>query len=230
MELRIRPYTESRDYGYIERWIDDERMHALWCANLIPYPVTPENLRSLLEKNAAEWADCAYIVTDSNGENIGFFCYSVNADENTGFLKFIIIDRDKRGMGYGREMLKLALKHAFDITGVKLVRLNVFDENAAAKHFNLTISDSPYEYFSYYTYHIMKHTNYQLKNSSFGLVFYAYIIIISRYFTADFKFSQNTYNYLKNPLIISSSASFSVSPSVINFIICSPAIFPIAAS
>ena len=134
MELRIRPYTESRDYGYIERWIDDERMHALWCANLIPYPVTPENLRSLLEKNAAEWADCAYIVTDSNGENIGFFCYSVNADENTGFLKFIIIDRDKRGLGYGREMLKLALKHAFDITGVKLVRLNVFDENAAAKH------------------------------------------------------------------------------------------------
>ena len=37
-------------------------------------------------------------------------------------------------------------------------------------------------------------------------------------------------NYLKNPFIISSSASFSVSPSVISFISCSPAIFPIAAS
>ena len=37
-------------------------------------------------------------------------------------------------------------------------------------------------------------------------------------------------NYLKNPLTISSSASFSVNPSVISLISCSPAIFPIAAS
>ncbi len=34
----------------------------------------------------------------------------------------------------------------------------------------------------------------------------------------------------RNPFIISSSASFSVNPSVISFISCSPAIFPIAAS
>ena len=38
------------------------------------------------------------------------------------------------------------------------------------------------------------------------------------------------YIYFKKPLIICSSASFSVRPRVINFINCSPAIFPIAAS
>ena len=31
-------------------------------------------------------------------------------------------------------MLHLALKYAFNITGVELVQLNVFDENIAAKH------------------------------------------------------------------------------------------------
>ena len=36
--------------------------------------------------------------------------------------------------------------------------------------------------------------------------------------------------YLKNPFIISSSASFSVKPNVISLVNCSPAIFPIAAS
>ena len=36
--------------------------------------------------------------------------------------------------------------------------------------------------------------------------------------------------YFKNPLIICSSASFSVKPSVISLVICSPAILPIAAS
>lgn len=37
-------------------------------------------------------------------------------------------------------------------------------------------------------------------------------------------------NYLRNPFIICSAASFSVRPRVISFISCSPAIFPIAAS
>ena len=36
--------------------------------------------------------------------------------------------------------------------------------------------------------------------------------------------------YFKNPLMISSSASFSVRPRVMSLISCSPAIFPIAAS
>lgn len=134
MKLRIRPYIESKDYGYIEEWIDDERIHALWCANRIPYPATKDSLRTLLEKNALEWTDSAYVATENSGEIIGFFCYSVNTDDNTGFLKFIIVDRKKRGSGYGKEMLKLALKYAFDITGVQAVRLNVFDENTAAKH------------------------------------------------------------------------------------------------
>ena len=36
--------------------------------------------------------------------------------------------------------------------------------------------------------------------------------------------------YFKKPLMISSSASFSVNPSVINLVNCSPAILPMAAS
>ncbi len=41
--MRIRPYIESKDYESIEKWIDDEKLHALWCANLIPYLVTRIN-------------------------------------------------------------------------------------------------------------------------------------------------------------------------------------------
>ena len=132
--MRIRPYIENRDYEYIERWIDDEKIHALWCANRISYPVTRENFHAFLEKNAIEWTDSAFVATETNGEIIGFFCYSINVDDNAGFLKFVIVDHNKRGIGYGKEMLKLALQYAFDITGVELVQLNVFDENVVAKH------------------------------------------------------------------------------------------------
>ena len=132
--MRIRPYIESRDYEHIEKWVDNEKIHALWCANLIPYPVTKENLHAFLEKTAIEWTDSAYVAMETNGKVIGFFCYSINVNDDTGFIKFVVVDNNLRRKGYGKAMIELALKYAFEITGVKLVQLNVFDENIAAKY------------------------------------------------------------------------------------------------
>ena len=50
--MRLRPYIATKDYHTITQWIDDDRVHALWCANLIPYPITKESLNKLLEQNA----------------------------------------------------------------------------------------------------------------------------------------------------------------------------------
>ena len=47
--MRIRPYIESKDYECLEKWIDNETLHAMWSANRLPYPMTKENLRILLE-------------------------------------------------------------------------------------------------------------------------------------------------------------------------------------
>ncbi len=101
--MRIRPYIEGRDYKYIEKWIDDEKVHALWCANLIPYPITKESFHDFLEKSAAEWTDSAYVATETNGQIIGFFCYSVNVDDNTGFLKFVAVAPKKWEKDTGRK-------------------------------------------------------------------------------------------------------------------------------
>lgn len=131
--MRIRPYIESKDYQYLEKWIDNEKSHALWCANVIPYPVTKENFHNFLAKNAMEREESAYVATEDDGKLIGFFCYSINIQDNAGFLKFVIIDNKLRGNGCGQEMLSLALQYAFRITGVNSVELNVFDENIAAK-------------------------------------------------------------------------------------------------
>ena len=74
--MRIRPYIESKDFEHVEQWIDTEKIHALWCAGLIPYPVTRQNLRIFLEKNAEDWtagrvsmvlmpSDCRFVNTGS---------------------------------------------------------------------------------------------------------------------------------------------------------------------
>lgn len=51
-----------------------------------------------------------------------------------GFLASVIIDNKLRGKGYGREMIQMALRYAFEFTGAELIQLNVFNENSGAKH------------------------------------------------------------------------------------------------
>jgi RimJ/RimL family protein N-acetyltransferase len=54
-------------------------------------------------------------------------------DEIT-ILRFgwVIVDDSKRGMGYGKEMLSLGLKYAFDILKVSKVTIGVFENNVSA--------------------------------------------------------------------------------------------------
>jgi RimJ/RimL family protein N-acetyltransferase len=132
--MRIRPYIEDSDYAYLSKWTGDERAHALWSANFIPYPMTKETLRRTLDKGARDWGDSAYTATEDDGTPVGFFCYCIDVKSNTGFLKYIIVDRKKRGKGYGQEMLRLVLEYAFMVTGARAVQLNVFSANAGAKY------------------------------------------------------------------------------------------------
>ena len=48
-------------------------------------------------------------------------------------LKFVVIDDTIRNKGFGCEMLKLAVKYAFEIAKADAVQLNVFPENPGAK-------------------------------------------------------------------------------------------------
>ncbi len=132
--MRIRPYIHNKDYEYISRWIGSEKIHSFWCADRLPYPITAEAFQDFLNQNSMDWTDSAYVATENNGQVIGFFCYSLNTENNIGFLKFIIVDNLQRGKGYGKGMLNLALQYAFQVTGAESVQLNVFNENTLAKH------------------------------------------------------------------------------------------------
>lgn len=130
--MRLRSYLAADDHAYIEKWIEGERTHALWSANLVPYPVTKEALNAFLEEDARTWGGCAYMAEDDDGMSVGFFVYSVNSQNNSGFLKFVVLDPAIRGKGYGTQMLRLALGYAFETTGVDFVQIKVFDVNERA--------------------------------------------------------------------------------------------------
>lgn len=131
--MRLRPYISLIDYECLQKWVDNERTHALWCANVIPYPMTATDFHEMLNNDARNWGGSAYIATTDDGEQTGFFVLSVNTSNNSGFAKFIVINDELRGNGYGIQMIQLMLKFAFDIVGVSSVQLNVFDINDSAK-------------------------------------------------------------------------------------------------
>lgn len=131
--MRIRPYISFTDFDIIKNWIRDERTHAMWCANLIKYPLERDNFEKALSEAAVRFGDSAYVATTDSGKVIGFFCYSLDLHTNEGMLKFVMVDSEIRGRGAGKEMIGLALKYAFELTKAEAVQLNVFSENISAK-------------------------------------------------------------------------------------------------
>ncbi|MDO4345720.1 MAG: GNAT family protein [Eubacteriales bacterium] len=133
--MQLRPYNHTEDYRYIKKWIDSERTHCLWCANLLPYPLTEKNLKEFLARDAQMNGGTAYIAAQEreHGRPVGFFVYSANRAGQSGFLKLVLMDSELRGRGYGTQMMKLALEQAFADADVLSVQLNVFDVNSAAR-------------------------------------------------------------------------------------------------
>ena len=131
--MRLRPYLECKDYDEIKDWITEERTHAMWCANLLQFPIEKDNFEKTMEEAAERFGDSPFVATSDDGKLIGFFCYSINLETNEGMLKFVMINPEYRGKGFGKEMLKLAISYAFSITNVQAVHLNVFPENIVAK-------------------------------------------------------------------------------------------------
>jgi len=130
--LRLRPYKLS-DYKYILNWINDEIVFAQWCANKFTYPLTKEQMTNYYHN--CEKRDDAWMMTALNedGVPIGHLLMrSANYENETIHLSFVIVDSSIRGLGYGKEMISLVIKYAFDILKVKKVTLGVFDNNPSA--------------------------------------------------------------------------------------------------
>lgn len=131
--LRLRPYIHSLDFEIIMKWITEPREHAMWCADRTDFPIADESFCALLDDIAVRCGDAPFVVTSQEGRPVGFFCYSVNTENNSGMLKFVMVDPSKRGMGYGKEMLRLAVRYAFEFTDAESVGLCVLSANTGAK-------------------------------------------------------------------------------------------------
>ena len=134
MELSIRPYNSDNDFDVIKSWLSDERTHAMWCANRTAFPIQKDGFAGLLEDVSVRCGDKPYVATVEDDRVVGFFCYSLDQETKEGMLKFVVVDSSMRGMGLGKQMLRQAVRYAFDETDAEAVQLMVFSENERARH------------------------------------------------------------------------------------------------
>jgi len=132
--LRIRPFRNN-DALVIKDWCKDEESFYKWCAGIMgEYPLTEEKLLKLFADRDNNDGLFPFTALEENNI-VGFFSLRrPSGDINELRFGFVIVSPEVRGRGYGKEMLKLAIKFAKEIYGAKKLGLGVFENNLSAFH------------------------------------------------------------------------------------------------
>lgn len=137
-QLTLRPYKPN-DAEVIVSWIKDERSLRRWsCDRFGAFPITAEDINyKYLECNGdCEEPDHFYPMTavDADGPVGHLILRYTNVEKTVIRFGFIIVDDSRRGMGYGKRMIQMAMRYAFDMLKAEKITLGVFDNNPSAYH------------------------------------------------------------------------------------------------
>lgn len=123
--LRLRPY-KSEDAEKILSWSSEEKAFYKWSAGVLgEYPITKDQFAFVNNLMAFTAID--------DDEVVGFFTMRrPNSSFDELRFGFVVVDPQKRGKGYGKEMLSLGVKFAKEIFRAKKVSLGVFENNESA--------------------------------------------------------------------------------------------------
>ena len=138
MDIKLRPYKPS-DASTILTWVRDEETFRRWVTDRYPtYPITEAdmNYKYFQCNGDCPEPDNFYPFTAFCEEGILGHLIMRYTDAKKSVLRFgfVILDDSLRGKGYGKQMLKLAVKYAFDILKVQKVTLGVLGNNPGAYH------------------------------------------------------------------------------------------------
>lgn len=133
-ELRMRPYKNC-DAATIINWITDEVSFRKWSADRYDhYPIEASDINDMYMKEIDSDSFFPMTAYDDSGVVGHMIMRFLDEEKKDLRFGFIIVDTSKRGKGYGKKMIMLAKKFAFEILKVDRVSLGVFDNNDAAKH------------------------------------------------------------------------------------------------
>ena len=132
----LRQYKKD-DAKTIISWCEDETVFRKWTSDRYDtYPITEKDMNyKYFDCNG----DCVekdnfYPMTACDDEGITghFILRYVGGNKKILRIGFVIVDNKKRGHGYGKKMIELAIDYAFRIAGAEQVTIGVFENNKPA--------------------------------------------------------------------------------------------------
>ena len=134
--LRLRAYKPC-DAQKIVSWCKDEMTFLYWGGKRFgDYPVSADLMNQKYLKNNGDCTeqDNFYPMTafDESGIVGHFIMRYLRGDNKLLRFGWVIVDDEKRGKQYGRKMLSLGLKFAFEILQVDKVTIGVIENNTRA--------------------------------------------------------------------------------------------------
>ena len=126
--MKLRPFN-PKDAVKILNWCKDKHTFRLWSADRYEdFPARPKEMMKQYE------GDNMYPLTAVAGEEIVGHILLRHPSEDKSVIRFgfVIVDDSKRGKGYGKQMLSLAIDYAQQELGAKRITLGVFCDNNSA--------------------------------------------------------------------------------------------------
>ena len=124
----LRPFNIN-DAQTILSWCKDKYAFRLWSADRYrDFPAKPEEMTEQYK------GDNMYPLTAVVGDAIVGHILLRFPSEDKSLIRFgfVIVDDSKRGKGYGKHMLRLAVDYAQQILGANRISLGVFCDNLSA--------------------------------------------------------------------------------------------------
>jgi RimJ/RimL family protein N-acetyltransferase len=129
----FRPYRE-KDSESVLNWVDGEQAFYKWSGGLMgDYPLDASAMNEYYKKQAEEGSFMAFAACDETGQLVGqlFMKYTDLAAKKVRF-GFAILDPKARGKGFGRKMMEMACRYAFDFLQADEILLGAFVNNEKA--------------------------------------------------------------------------------------------------
>ena len=126
--MTLRPFTPN-DAETILSWCKDKHSFRLWSADRYKdFPARPEEM--MMQYDGQNMYPLTAIVDEGM---IGHILLRYpTADKSVIRFGFVIVDDSKRGKGYGKQLLRLAIDYALRQLGAKSITLGVFCDNYSA--------------------------------------------------------------------------------------------------
>ena len=126
--MKLRPFNIN-DALTILNWCKDKHAFRLWSADRYKdFPVQPEEM---IEQYEGE--NMYPLTAVANDEIVGHILLRFPSEDKSVIrFGFVIVDDSKRGKGYGKQMLRLAIDYAQQELGAQKITLGVFCDNLSA--------------------------------------------------------------------------------------------------